>query len=79
LSKPGGHIKMGMIDYLVRTPEEFSSPEEISNVVVVRRNGVPIHLKDFAEVRDAFEEQTLDVRMNQRAGMVAIVYKQSGT
>ncbi|MDK1030582.1 MAG: efflux RND transporter permease subunit [Planctomycetia bacterium] len=79
LSTPGGHIRMGEMDYLIRTPEEFSDPEEIGRVVAARREGVPIRLNDFAEVRDAFEEQTLDVRMNQGRGMVVIVYKQSGT
>jgi len=78
LSTPGGNIKTGYKDYLLRTPEEFSSPEEVAEVVVARRNGIPIRLKDVAEVRDFFKERTYDVRMSGKKAMAIFIQKQSG-
>ena len=78
ISTPGGNIKTGYKDYLLRTPEEFSSPEEVAEVVVARRNGIPIRLKDVAEVRDFFKERTYDVRMGGKKAMAVFIQKQSG-
>jgi len=78
ISTPGGNIKTGYKDYLLRTPEEFSSLQEIAEVVVARRNGIPIKLKDVAEVRDFFRERTIGVRMNGQKAMAIFIQKQSG-
>ncbi|UCG56084.1 MAG: efflux RND transporter permease subunit [Phycisphaerales bacterium] len=78
ISTPGGNLRTGYKDYLLRTPEEFSSPDEVAEVVVARRNGVAIKLKDVAEVRDFFRERTIDVRMNGRKAMAFFIQKQSG-
>jgi len=78
ISTPGGNIKTGYKDYLLRTPEEFSSPDEVAEVVVARRNGVAIKLKDVAEVRDFFKERTYDVLVNGKNAMAAFIQKQSG-
>ena len=78
ISTPGGNIKTGYKDYLLRTPEEFSSPEEVAEVVIANRNGIPIKLKDIADVRDFFKERTFEVRMNGRKAMAVFIQKQSG-
>ncbi len=78
ISTPGGNIKTGYKDYLLRTPEEFSTPEEIANVIITQRNGIPVRLKDVAEVSDFFKEQTYDVSVNGRKGMAVFIQKQSG-
>ncbi len=78
ISTPGGNIKTGYKDYLLRTPEEFSSPREVAEVVIARRNGIPIKLKDVAEVRDFFKERTYEVRMNGKKAMAIFIQKQSG-
>jgi HAE1 family hydrophobic/amphiphilic exporter-1 len=78
ISTPGGNIKSGYKDYLLRTPEEFSSPEEVAEVVIARRNGIPIKLKDVADVRDFFKERTFEVRMNGQKAMAIFIQKQSG-
>ncbi|HUW18506.1 MAG TPA: efflux RND transporter permease subunit [Sedimentisphaerales bacterium] len=75
---PGGDLKSGYKDFLLRTPEEFSSPAEVAEVVVARRNGIPIKLKDVADVRDFFKERTYDVRMNGQQAMAVFIQKQSG-
>ncbi len=78
ISTPGGNIKTGYKDYLLRTPEEFSSPEEVAEVVIANRNGIAIKLKDVADVRDFFKERTYEVRMNGRKAMAVFIQKQSG-
>ena len=78
ISTPGGNIRTGYKDFLLRTPEEFSSPEEVAEVVIARHNGIPIKLKDVADVRDFFREHTFEVRMNSQKAMAIFVQKQSG-
>jgi len=78
ISTPGGNIKTGYKDYLLRTPEEFSSPQEVAEVVIARRNGIAIKLKDIADVRDFFKERSFEVRMNAKKAMAVFIQKQSG-
>ncbi len=78
-STPGGNIRTGYKDYLLRTPEEFSSPEEVSEVVLTQRNGIPVKLGDVANVSDFFMERTIDVRMNGKQAMAIFIQKQSGS
>jgi HAE1 family hydrophobic/amphiphilic exporter-1 len=78
MSIPGGNIKSGYKDYLLRTPEEFTSAEEAAELVIAQRNGIAIKLKDVADVRDFFEERTYDVRINGKRGMAVFIQKQSG-
>ncbi|MDH4239221.1 MAG: efflux RND transporter permease subunit [Phycisphaerae bacterium] len=78
ISTPGGNLKTGYKDYLLRTPEEFSNPEEVAEVIVARRNGIPVKLKDVANVSDFFKERTFDVRMNGKKAMAIFIQKQSG-
>ena len=77
LNNPGGHIKSGDFDYLVRTPEEFASVDEIGSVVV-SNNPKPIRLKDVAEIKDGFLEKTGEFLMNGKPAMGIMVQKQSG-
>jgi HAE1 family hydrophobic/amphiphilic exporter-1 len=78
ISTPGGNIRTGYKDFLLRTPEEFSSPEEVAEVVIARRNGIAIKLKDVADVRDFFREHAFEVRMNGQKAMAMFIQKQSG-
>jgi len=47
----GGDFDEGKRRYLVRTVGEYSSPEEISNVIVAYRNRVAVYVRDVAQVR----------------------------
>jgi HAE1 family hydrophobic/amphiphilic exporter-1 len=78
MSIPGGDIKSGYKDFLVRTPEEFSNAEEVGALVIAQRNGIAIKLADVADVRDFFEERTYEVHINGKKGMAVFVQKQSG-
>lgn len=76
---PAGSIKMGKIEYNVRTVGEFTSAKEMEGVVVSQQAGRIVTLRDVATVRDTLEEQTRDVRMmGGKKGLMLMVQKQSG-
>jgi len=79
LDLPAGEVDEGDIDLLVRTRGEFTSVEQIGEIVVAVRNGVPVYLKDVAEIVDGFEEIRQIERINGQPGITMSVTKQSGS
>ncbi|MGD8897312.1 MAG: efflux RND transporter permease subunit, partial [Acidobacteriota bacterium] len=45
----GGDFDEGKRRYIVRTVGEYGSPEDVEDIVVAVRDGVPIYLRDVAE------------------------------
>ncbi len=77
ISQPVGKLKTGLSDYLVRLPGEFSSPEEINTVILGKRDGKFVYLKDVATIEDSFKETTLNVRINKKPGLLLMIQKQT--
>jgi len=77
MNLPGGHLKTGAMDFLIRTPGEFKSVEEIGQTVVGNKGGVQIFLRDVARVNDSFADKDSEVKMNGRPAVVLLVQKQS--
>ncbi|EKD81116.1 MAG: hypothetical protein ACD_39C01969G0002 [uncultured bacterium] len=77
LSNPGGNIRSGIMDFLIRTPGEFTSVEEIGEVVISNSDGI-IRLKDIAEIEDGFAEKSDELMINGKPAIGVIVQKQSG-
>ncbi|NOY76338.1 MAG: efflux RND transporter permease subunit [Calditrichaeota bacterium] len=79
LNMPGGPIAIGRKEYQLRVPGEFKNLEQIRDLVVgATKYGIPIHLKDLAEVENGFKEETWNVRVNKKHGIMIWVQKQSG-
>ncbi|HSV27605.1 MAG TPA: efflux RND transporter permease subunit [Sedimentisphaerales bacterium] len=78
LSLPGGGLDMGHMSYLIRTPEEFTSAEQIAETVIAVRGQNVVRLRDVATVRDFFRDKTYGVSINRQLGMGIMVQKQSG-
>lgn len=78
LNRPAGKVAEGNMDVFLRTVGEYRSAEEIGSTVVAVREGVPIYLRDIAEVRDGTEEVTSLVRINGEPGIYISLNKQSG-
>jgi HAE1 family hydrophobic/amphiphilic exporter-1 len=76
---PLGEIDEGDLTYLVRSQGQFQNLDEIRNLVVMTRQGVPVYLKDVAEVKDSTEDVREFLRINGRPGIRLSVTKQSGT
>ena len=79
VTQPAGNIKSGLTDYLLRIPGEFATPEEINAVILGKRNGNLVYLKDVARIEDSFKELTRIVRVNRGQGLVMMIQKQTGT
>lgn len=73
-----GHISVGVGDFLLRTQGQFKSLNEIRNLVVTTRNGIPVYIKDIAEVGTGFATTTSYVRIDNQPGILISVQKRSG-
>ncbi|MCM8792354.1 MAG: efflux RND transporter permease subunit [Candidatus Omnitrophica bacterium] len=78
ITQPLGSLKSGMSSYLLRLPGEFNSPEELNLVILGKRDGKNIYLKDVARIEDSFKEITMLVRHNRKSGLMMMVQKQTG-
>ena len=76
---PLGEINDADRTLLLRSPGQFTSIEEIKNLVVLTRAGVPVYLKDIANVTDNTEDRRSFMRINGTPGIRMQVTKQSGT
>ncbi len=76
---PIGEIYQGDRAYLLRSTGQFETLEQIRNLVVMTRTGVPVYLKDIADVKDTTEDNRSILRINGRQGVRMQVTKQSGT
>jgi HAE1 family hydrophobic/amphiphilic exporter-1 len=65
--------------FLLRSPGQFTNIDEIRNLVVMTKDGVPVYLRDIAEVRDTTEDRRSFTRINGNPGIRMPVTKQSGT
>ncbi len=53
-----GYIERSGEQYLVRVPGQVGAPEELRDIVVAHRDGVPIRLREMAEVVEGSELRT---------------------
>jgi HAE1 family hydrophobic/amphiphilic exporter-1 len=76
---PLGEVNDADRTLLLRSPGQFTNIEEIRNIVVMTRDGVPVYMRDIAEVRDTTEDRRSFMRINGVNGIRMQVTKQSGT
>ncbi len=78
ITQPGGTVKIGRNEYILRVPGEYKNIEQIKRVIVGNNRGIPIYLENVANVVDGFKEDTMIVRMNKTPALILLVQKQSG-
>ena len=78
LTLPAGSIKSGAVEFTVRVPGEYSSPEQIGNIVLKRSEGAAVYLRDVATVSDGFTERQRYSEVNHRDAVMFMVQKRSG-
>ena len=76
---PLGEVNDADRTLLLRSPGQFTDIEEIKNIVVMTRDGVPVYMRDIADVRDGTEDRRSFMRINGVNGIRMQVTKQSGT
>lgn len=74
----GGNIDLSGMSRSVRVVGEFSSVEQIRNVIVHSSSGAAVYLKDIAEVVDSFKEQESFSRFDGKNVITLNVVKKSG-
>ncbi len=79
LNLPAGRVTEKSQDFLVRTKAEFTSLQEMANIVVANVGGDPVYLKDIAVVKDDFKTKRTISRINDQECISLVVQKQSGT
>ena len=75
---PLGEIYQGDATFLLRSQGQFQSVNDIGNLVVMTRAGVPVYLRDIADVLDTTEERRSFMRINGKPGVQIQIQKQSG-
>jgi|SoiMethySBSTD1v2_1073268.scaffolds.fasta_scaffold07741_8 HAE1 family hydrophobic/amphiphilic exporter-1 len=78
INLPVGPVEEGKYELLLRTQGEFQSVDQIRNVVVTARNGIPIYIRDVARVEDSHEEIRQIVRVDDQPGLRLSIRKQAG-
>lgn len=75
---PAGTIERGNFEVLIRTPGVYTSLDEIRDTVIAIRDGVPIQVKEIANVEDSWQRIRRIVRVNGKPGIRLSISKQSG-
>ena len=78
MTLPGGSTKSTSLKWTVRVPGEFSSVDEIRNIVVKAKDGSPIYLYDIADVFFGFKEESSFSRLNTHPSVTLSISKRSG-
>ena len=79
LNRPVGPVKEGRFDVLLRTSGEFDNVGQILNVALTSRDGVPVYVRDIAEVEDSHPDIRHYVGVNGKEALRLIMFKQSGS
>ena len=74
---PSGSIDIGSNSYALRVEKEFSSADEMLDVVVAHVNGKTIYLRDVARVVDGVEERYQEAVINGVQGAQIVIQKQA--
>jgi HAE1 family hydrophobic/amphiphilic exporter-1 len=75
---PVGPVREGRYEVLLRSEGEFTNLDDILNVGIANRNGVPVHVRDIATVTDGHEEIRYVLSVNGEPAIRMFIYKQSG-
>lgn len=78
ISATAGEIAQNNQKRILSIRNEFTSAEEISNVIVKNAHGKSIYLRDVAEVVDSYEEQKSYARMNGKNVITLQILKANG-
>ncbi len=75
---PAGNLKAGNLDYQILANSMPAAVDELNAMPAAVRDGVPVLVRDVAEVRDSSQIQTNVVRINGRRQVYIPIYRQPG-
>ena len=73
-----GDFNEGKRRYIVRTIGEYKTPQDIENIIITRKNGVPVYVRDVARVSLGYKDAEYAVRQNGEASIAINAVKESG-
>jgi len=79
IEMPGGFLKTGPTEIMVRTMGEFTTSEEFNDLIVAYKDGAPIRLRDIGYAEDTLEEERSFMRFNREPAVGVQVLKQVGS
>jgi HAE1 family hydrophobic/amphiphilic exporter-1 len=77
VNMPGGNLREGQTEYLIRTLNEFRTLEEIGTVIIARQNNVDIRLRDIATVTRFHEDRQVITRVNGQESVEIEIFKEA--
>ena len=75
---PGGTFDIGSDTYALRVQGEFTSSDQMGDIVVSTQGGRTVYLRDVARIDDSLEERTQQTFNNGEQGAMIVIQKQSG-
>ena len=73
---PGGNLREGQVEYLIRTLNEFATVDEIAELIVARHGNADVYLRDIAEVFRSHKDRAIITRVNGRESVEIEIYKE---
>ena len=74
---PGGNLREGQVEYLIRTLNEFVTVDEIAGLIVARQGNADVYLRDIAEVGRSHKDREIITRVNGRESVEIEIYKEA--
>ncbi|MBN2851504.1 MAG: efflux RND transporter permease subunit, partial [Clostridia bacterium] len=81
MNLPAGEVKSETIPVstVVKAYGQFDSIQSIRDIVVTNRSGVPVYIRDVADVEDSYKEPSGYASINGKPAITMDVKKQTGT
>ncbi len=73
----GGNVKEGNTEYIIRILNEFKTVKEIGEIIITKKNGIPIKLKDIATIERSHKEREVITRANGKETIEISIYKEA--
>jgi HAE1 family hydrophobic/amphiphilic exporter-1 len=77
VERPGGIVQSDWIEFAVKTAAEYTTVEQLSDMVIAFESGAPVRLRDVARVEDGSEDVRAYARYDGSAAVGIGVTKQS--
>jgi HAE1 family hydrophobic/amphiphilic exporter-1 len=72
----GGRLEQGTQRFLVRTLNEFTSVQEMSDAIIANVEGRPVYLRDVATATSGYKDREAITRVDGRESVELAVYKE---
>ncbi len=73
-----GDFDEGKRSYIVRTVGEYRNPQDVENVIIARRDGASVYVRDVATAHIDYKDPTVVVRQKGRPSIAVNAIRQTG-